>query len=83
MLCRLAEHWVYIAILPRPITTLTAFYTMIAHSVRYSKKMINPHDFWFSENWASVWLWQRGEIPYFLVYGTANFELRTLQKGLA
>lgn len=45
MLCRLAEHWVYIAILPRPITTLTALYIMIAHLVRKSKKMINSHDF--------------------------------------
>ena len=45
MLCRLAEHLVYIAILPRPITTLTALFTIIAHSVRKSKKMINSHDF--------------------------------------
>lgn len=41
MLCRLAEHRVYIAILPRPITTLTALYTKIAHSVRKCKIMID------------------------------------------
>lgn len=50
MLCRLAEHRIYIAILPRLITTLTAFFIMIAHSVRKSKKMINSYDFKFEFN---------------------------------
>jgi len=38
MLCRLAEHLDYVAKLPRLITTLTALFLMIAHSVRKGKK---------------------------------------------
>ena len=53
MLCRLAEHWVYIAILPRPITTLTALYIMVAHLARKSKKMIISRDLYF-ECWVVV-----------------------------
>lgn len=45
MLCRLAEHRVNIAILPRLIATLTVSFMIIALSVRKSKKMINSHDF--------------------------------------
>jgi len=45
MLCRLAEHRGYAAMLPKPITTLTALFLMIAHSVKKGKKMINLYDF--------------------------------------
>jgi len=40
MLCRLTEHRIDIAILPRPITTLTALFIIIAHSVEKGKKRI-------------------------------------------
>ena len=48
--CLIDSEWIdvrleYIAILPRPIATLTALCIMIAHLVRKSKKMINSHDF--------------------------------------
>ena len=84
MLCHLAEHWVYIAILPRPIATLTALSTMIAHLVRKNKKMINSHDFLaFTEPGACIVMAEKDKFPYFLVYSAANFELRIPQKGLA
>jgi len=49
MLCRLAEHRGYVALLPKHITTLTALFLMIAHSVKKGKKMINLHNFYFPD----------------------------------
>ncbi len=45
MLYRLAEHLVRVTMLPRPITTLTALFIMIAHFANKYKKMINLHDY--------------------------------------
>lgn len=45
MLCHAAEHRAYVAMLPRPITTPTALYIMIAHSIRECKEMTDRHDF--------------------------------------
>lgn len=45
MLCRLAEHRLYIAMLPRHITTRTALLKMIAYLRKESKKMLELNSF--------------------------------------
>ena len=97
MLCRLAEHFGYVAMLPRPITTLTALFTMISHSVSKSKKIINAHEFWFyrvgglwshgREETLPCILWEadaRNSVGNFLVHFCSKSSLqKTLGRGEA